>query len=241
MSLSAKLTTIVNNTPAVCEKVNSEKITVTGGRVRAENVLDVSHELDVALTSDTLTDFSGVTVTALGKNLINCDSLNAESDMSKVIFQGELTGSFRFSCLFNYESCKTPTAAQFSFIVDGTTKYMARGTSEYNSLAISGTLTKITFLNWGYGVGTINEIQLEEGSTRTDYVPYSAQTVNANQNGTVDGLNSVSPITTVITDTSDVSVECSYLPQAAQPTIDKYLVIKQKMQELSEQLDPTSV
>ena len=106
------------------------------------------------------------------KNLISVPTLDAEADKNRVLFEGSMTGDFVFSCLFNYSECKTPTAAQFSFVVDGVEKYMTRGSTDEREMALSGTLTKITFLNWGYGVGSVGQIQLEEGTVATEYMPY---------------------------------------------------------------------
>lgn len=106
------------------------------------------------------------------KNLIDVPVLDATADKNKVLFEGELTGSTVFSCEFNYSEIKTPGAAQFEFVVDGAVQYMARGSSTRMSKKIEGKLTKITFLNWGYGVGTVNDIQLEWGTAATAYTPY---------------------------------------------------------------------
>lgn len=112
-----------------------------------------------------------------GKNLLSAPALDAERDKNLVLFEGSITGDFVFSCVFDYSECKAPTAAQFSFVVDGVEKYMSRGTMEKRETTFSGTLTKITFLNWGYGVGSVGQIQLEYGTVSTDYEPYKDPTL----------------------------------------------------------------
>lgn len=159
MSIADKLLTVVDNTPAVVEAVNAVKSNTSGTSVHVDDVLNVEHSLRIQLKS---------------KNMIATSSVDSTNDKNKVLFQGSVTGDFVFSCLFNYSECKTPTAAQFEFIVDGAVQYMARGT-ETNEMSkkLSGTLTKVTYLNWGYGVGTVENLQLEPGSTATDYAPYT--------------------------------------------------------------------
>lgn len=158
MTIADKLITIADNTPAVAEAVKATKATATGTDIRVDDVLDIEHPLSVRLKS---------------KNLITTLSVDAEADKNKVLFEGSVTGDFVFSCLFNYTECKTPTAAQFEFTVDGAIQYMARG-SETNKMSkkLSGTLTKIRYLNWGYGVGTVENLQLEVGTTVTEYAPH---------------------------------------------------------------------
>ena len=232
-----RLQIVKANTLEVSKKVNAQKVTVTGSVVQIGDVLDVPHDLDVQLQSDTLTDFTGIEVTAAGKNLVDCLLLDAEADKNKVLFQGKITGEFYFSCLFDYESCKTPAAAQFSFIVDGKTKYMTRGTSLRNGVALSGTLTKITFINWGYGVGTVSEIQLEKGSVRTDYVDYiQPQLSTAGADGIVDGLRTIHPVMTLLTNTTEAQLQCTYLPALAADIVDKALAIRIETQELRDRL-----
>ena len=69
-----KLKTIAENTIKVFEAgraaANFLKATASGKTVRVDDVADIAHRLGVALSSDTVTDFSGVTVSRYGKNLI---------------------------------------------------------------------------------------------------------------------------------------------------------------------------
>lgn len=158
MTIAEKILTVADNTPAVAEVVNATKAAATGAVIRADDVLNIEHPLQVQLKS---------------KNLINVGTLDSSVAGDPVIFEGELTGTFCFSCLFNYGDAGAAGAAQFAFIVDGTTIYMTRGSSDRVSKTFSGTLTKITYTNWGNFEGTVTEVQLEHGSTFTGYVPYT--------------------------------------------------------------------
>lgn len=61
MSIADKLLTVANNTPAVAEAVNAAKTTVSGNTIRADDVLDVEHPLQVQLKSKNLLDYTKAT------------------------------------------------------------------------------------------------------------------------------------------------------------------------------------
>ena len=57
----------------------------------------------------------------------------------------------------------------------------------------------------------IENIQIEIGSTATPYEPYIApQTVTANADGTVEGITSIAPNMTLLTDTDGVVINANY-------------------------------
>lgn len=74
MSIADKLITIANNTPSVCEKLKSSKTSVSGSAIAVNDVNATEHGVDINLTSDTITDFSGVTVSRYGKNLLKTET-----------------------------------------------------------------------------------------------------------------------------------------------------------------------
>ena len=155
MSIAVQLRTLADNVPRVAQVVNAARVRLEGAAVRADGVAEIPLKVQVK-----------------NKNLLSAPTLDAERDKNRVLFEGSITGDFVFSCVFDYSECKAPTAAQFSFVVDGVEKYMSRGTMEKRETTFSGTLTKITFLNWGYGVGSVGQIQLEYGTVSTDYTPH---------------------------------------------------------------------
>lgn len=67
--IKRRLLTIANNIPEICKKLFTKK-TVSGSTVFVSDVNCIEHNLEVSLTSDTITDFSGLTVSRYGKNLI---------------------------------------------------------------------------------------------------------------------------------------------------------------------------
>ena len=59
---------------------------------------------------------------------------------------------------------------------------------------------------------TYSDIQIELGSTATDYEPYITPTdYTPNADGTVNGVTSLYPNTTLMTDTDGVIIDCEYL------------------------------
>lgn len=55
----------------------------------------------------------------------------------------------------------------------------------------------------------IKDIMIAYG-TDTEYEPYNPYTVTANADGTVEGLTSISPNMTLLTDTDGVTIDCNY-------------------------------
>ena len=65
--------------------------------------------------------------------------------------------------------------------------------------------------NSGGYTGTLTNVQLEIGSTVTDYEPYSCTEHTANSDGTVEGIKSLYPNMTLLTDTEGVIVTAEYI------------------------------
>ena len=105
-----------------------------------------------------------------GKNLVNIPlPITLDGNPMTYSIDLDLEGTFTFSYTFTGEATAVQTSALFSFVVDGSTQYCTMTTP---TKTLTGHLTNITILNWSQIVGTIYTIQLELGSTATDYVPY---------------------------------------------------------------------
>lgn len=95
MSIADKLITIANNTPSVCEKLKSSKTSVSGSVIAVNDVNKTVHDVDIKLTSDTVTNFLGVAVSRYGKNLIEpittTDNGITVSGIKYVANNGEIT------------------------------------------------------------------------------------------------------------------------------------------------------
>lgn len=70
MSVADKLLTIAENSRAMYTLAESKKGMVRGNLIKADNVSGYEHSLGVKLSSDTITDFSGIEVSRFGKNLL---------------------------------------------------------------------------------------------------------------------------------------------------------------------------
>lgn len=96
MTISEKLTLIAENQDKLYtsgQKSVGPVRAVTGNLVRMEYVNSTTHKIDVSLTSDTLTDFTGVKVHRFGKNLLHLDGrqvvdFGAYSNTTKRTFTG---------------------------------------------------------------------------------------------------------------------------------------------------------
>ena len=120
-----------------------------------------------------ITGWDEVTVTRCGKNLLGISLPYSFSNDSSTKFSLDLdlTGTFAFSAQIDFTEPGITTSALFSFVVDGTEQYISSGTINEGKI-LTGHLSKLSLINWSNSEGTINEIQLEVGSTPTPYEPY---------------------------------------------------------------------
>ena len=192
---------------------NALKSSKSGSAILIDDVSPVTHEMSVKISSDTVTDLTAVKVTRCGKNLLYNDTVISESTnpVYKKIWSGNLPAPFVFS---EDLSQFTPTeelaaAAVFRFkFADGTEKVIGK---DYKYLLVkTGILKEIYFVNNSQGIGTI-KCQLEIGTVKTDYEPYVEPTeYTPTADGTVNGVTSLYPNTTLTTDTEGVIIDCEY-------------------------------
>lgn len=62
----------------------------------------------------------------------------------------------------------------------------------------------------GYYKCAVKNVQIEYGSTATEYETYICQTANADSNGNVDDIISIYPNMTLLTDTDGIIINCTY-------------------------------
>ena len=205
------------------KKINGLSNSKLGSAILIDDVSSVTHEMSVKISSDTVTDLTAVKVTRCGKNLLYNDTIISESTnpVYKKIWSGNLPAPFVFS---EDLSQFTPTeglaaAATFRFkFADGTEKVIGK---DYKYLLVTtGILKEIYFVNNSQGIGTI-KCQLEIGKVKTDYEPYVGTDYTPNADGTVNGVTSLYPNTTLITDTDGVIINCEYLTKNYKYVLDK--------------------
>ena len=138
-----------------------------------------------------------VTVTRCGKNLLGISLPYSFSNDSSTEFSLDLdlTGTFAFSVQIDFTEPGITSIALFSFVVDGTEQYISSGTINEGKI-LTGHLSKLSLINWSNSEGTINEIQLEVGSTPTPYEPYQGNDYTLTlpetiYGGTVDAVTGV--------------------------------------------------
>ena len=106
-------------------------------------------------------------------------------------------GSFVVRDTATYEMINSST------LLDETSTFTVTKAQEYEILLMTaGPCLKDT-------VTTFTNFQLELGTEKTSFEPYTEQVVKANADGYVTGLTSVSPSMTIFTD-ANVEINCEY-------------------------------
>lgn len=209
---------------------NSLKSTKSGAVITADDVSPLEHNLKVKLTSDTVTDLTTVTVKSCGKNLFDNNKL-AEwgltlTDGKYVGFVSNLSSKTLVSNLksntqytislkgFNINSSEASALIDI-FYTDGTNQTGIRLTStserEYNFTSTADkTISRISVYYYNADAVNISYIQIEEGTIATDYEAYKGTDYTPNFDGTVEGVKSLYPTTTLMTDTEGVIIEAEY-------------------------------
>lgn len=197
---------------AVAEAVNANLIskTISGKSVLADDVFPIEHNLIVALSSNTITDFSGITVTRFGKNI-----LPPLEPSTKTLNGLTITINDNGSITAN----GTPTTTTFLDLATnfdiGTQNiqsgYPANGYA-IKDCTYNGTWKKvsITFTANTEFIDKTYYPQIELGNKCTAYEPSNPQTVKANANGTVEGLTSYYPYLYLTADDAEVNIDCKY-------------------------------
>lgn len=227
MSIAEKLTQVAENVPkvyeagkkAVYDELEYIDKTLKGKVVRADYVSEVPHDVVVHLTSDTITDFSNITVTRYRKNLI---SFPYAGGMSK-----EING-VTFTVNEDHSIYVKGTAIEPAYFMlqtgydygDSSINAIAKQSATNGIYTLSKGLfynssnnnNKTLSLNINKGV-TVDEIfypQVELGSVTTKYELYTEPlTVTANADGTVKGISSLTPTMSFIS-SADVYINISY-------------------------------
>ncbi len=159
-------------------------------------------------------DLSAVDLVAGGKNFAEINSIKTPTSEKPIIFSGKITGNFVLSCDVNCE-CTNMGATMFEVTSeDGTIEITPYGfLSNPNGYPLNGTITKIQFINYSAcQAGSVDNIQLEPGTTKTDFEPHNGLiTLPINADGTVEGVKSIYPTTTLIPNTGGVVIDAEYI------------------------------
>ena len=189
-------------------KSNALKGKSSGTVIQLSGVSPVEHTLNVKLTSEAVTDFSEIKVIKSGKNLLNVPE--------NLTWTGVYTvntylpaGTYRITY-----SSETHEGADVPTLRLGTKSYNV-GRKEW-IVTLTAPQTVIYLYTNGFNANaskgvsaTVNQwmISLDGG----EYEPYKAPTeYTPNADGTVEGIKSVYPTTTLMTDTEGVTVNAEY-------------------------------
>lgn len=261
MSIADELLTIANNTPSVCEAVKSAKTSVSGSVVVVNDVSNVEHQVEIKLTSDIITDFSGVKVSRYGKNLIPYPYANSSvsagggtitaNDNGTITISGTPTGYcgmeiYKGNALvttgtYTISLGKEASGIRLTLFLYDENKNTVNQFNVYPNTPLTINFNDYpTVRTWNMTLArqangtTMNGIlypQLELGTVATTYEPYAEpQTTNANADGTVEGLTSISPNMTLTTDNSGVVINCEYISQLNVIVWDKYAELQNEFE-----------
>ena len=191
---------------------NAIKNTASGSVVSLTDISPIEHTLKIKATSDTI-DISTAKLIKSGKNFAQVNSVNYD-ESGKFIFEGEISGDFILSWNCNLEmGNKSGSVFDIKF-ADGTEDSISGWTADSHNYKtfVNKTITRIKYLNWTQSTGgSVDNIQLEVGTTKTDFEPFKelkSHTINAD--GTVDGVTSLYPTTTLAPDTEGVVLDVEY-------------------------------
>ena len=219
---------------------NALKGTAIGEAVSMKDVSPLEHSIGVKLKSDTITDFSSVTLKKYGKNLLDLTSLigksvTANGGTLSCGADGGISGSGTLSGYVGFDAFRL-------YLPKG--KYILSASGTFSNFGCYLTFRDKNNVNLGDGVvnrpdgdfvfdtenypsysyvevtikrnnnvalsGTAY-FQLELGTTATEYEPFKEPIpYKPNADGTVDGVTSLYPTTTLMTDTEGVTITAEY-------------------------------
>lgn len=228
MTTAEKLVKIAKNEQKVYEAgqksmVDESKIiekTVSGSVIALDDVSEVPHEVSVQLSSDTVTDFSGVAVKVLGKNLFDgIFELGIIAGSSgKEVYDAKYVRSVNYipvvegvSYVFSYIPVITTPTLVYEYTADYTYNNTNYVSVVHGSTYIPSKNTKyIRFRPNNNTVDLSVKCQMEVGTVSTVYEAYISEKTYAVGADGKALAKSISPYMTITTDTADVNITATY-------------------------------
>jgi len=253
-SVATNAQTTANNALDKIEQMSNPSVitgTANGSAVALTDISPLEHEIGVKLASDTLTDFSSVTLTKYGKNIfsdsIQFTGVNFEENGDKIfaprnydvegarneyigftitdIWQLAYDRGLSLTVSFDMKAAKegqiliytlgkprlthnqwhdvTTEWQHFSFTATTYIEPNADGSDDCD-LSFYGTYES--------GVTPfLKNIQIEIGTMETEYEQFQKQTYTPNADGTVDGVTSFYPTTTLLTNVEGITITAEYI------------------------------
>ena len=228
----------IRNKAVSAGAANALKGTASGTVVSITDVSPLEHEIGVKLSSDTVTDFSSVTLTKQGKNLLDISQMTTENEASSIYgdFHKNEDGSYTFikdgDGANGWQSkvlplnIKANTKVYLSADIlrmDESFYLMAKYANggqkgvNFNSSSAFIPTDDVTSCFFYTAQANANgttliakNIQLEYGETATEYEPYKEpETVSVKQDGTASIIGKGEGIT-LMTDTEGVTITAEY-------------------------------
>ncbi len=236
MSIAEKLTTIAENEQKVYDAGRKSMAVVSavkGNPAVLDYVHPTEHELVVQLESADITDFSGVEVTKYGANLLPYPYYHTTKTQYGVTFidngdgtvtvNGTATGGTAEFAMRLYQpmpdgiayylgGCPAGGSKDTYYIINAQTGHYDTGSGYRVGTAVGNHYQTFKI---GIKPGTVcNNLVFKPfmsaiKMTYDTWQPYVSQTATANADGTVEGLMSVSPITTLRAD-DGVTINAEY-------------------------------
>ena len=235
---------------AIAETSNAIKGKATGEVVRVNDVSPIEHTVKCKVKSDDASiDLASVKVTRCGKNLFDLSGLEFnDTDYTHSFTNTDTTAT----ALYDFMKHNTGKTIMLSAKISGTASGVEIGTIRFynaNATALSIIVPnqahtiadlpdEFAYLTiYGSNTGaSVTDIQIEYGDTITDYEAYKeAETYTPTSDGTVEGIKSVAPTMTLLTDTANVVVEIEYnqdinvLNKRLAEALDAILVIQKTL------------
>ena len=231
MAIAEKLVAVADNMPKIYEAgqksmVDESKIiekTVSGSVISLDDVSEVPHDVAVQLSSDIVTDFSGVEVDVVGKNLFDKTAYPLTVGKELWATSGNVSNNSANTMASTLDYIPCHNLRELTITISHTYgSNMGVAFYDGSKAFISGVLnnggTKITatvpdtavYYRFCMNAVYIDVAQVEVGAVSTDYEPYIKKTYTAEADGTVKGIKSISPNMTIFTEMEGINISATY-------------------------------
>ena len=222
------------------ERIISKEL--QGSYILANNVYSKEHDVEVKLSSSTITDFSTIKVKQFGTNLFDYNTLY-ESDYVKLqsyengvitLVNSSTTGAKQPEFVIEQLPAGTYTLSRseddpstkkifvYTKVADGNKKLVSTWQTNETQLKLTQSCSLILSASIGANATLqMKNLQLQLGDKKTDYAEYVCNEFTPNSDGTVSGVKSISPCMTFMTDNDNVSITCKYKKIAEEVTTSK--------------------
>ena len=231
MSIAEKLVTVAENVPKVFNAgqlsviSNAEALKGSASGTDIITIADTSpveHELSVQIASDTVTDLSAVTLRRYGKNLSDLGTFEINRSKNFDLPYVLPAGTYTVSGILDTTYPKDYALIQFQYTDDtwyNQCGFNIAGEGRKHAYAYLSKPVKRLSIHAGPGyaasaghTATYTDFMIERGSTATDYEPYIEPVeCTANADGTVEGVKSLYPNMTLISNLQGVIITANYI------------------------------